>query len=41
MLSNIPVRRAGGPLTSVRRIGPELSKKVHKFYTCDDPDYVL
>lgn len=41
LLANIPVRRAGGPLTSVRKIGPELSKKLHALYTKTDPDFVL
>ncbi len=41
LLANIPVRRAGGPLTSVRKIGPELSKKIHALYTNTDPDFVL
>ncbi|KAJ6639351.1 Crossover junction endonuclease EME1 [Pseudolycoriella hygida] len=41
LLENIPVRRAGGPLSSVRRIGPELSKKLHALYTKNDPNYIL
>lgn len=41
LLANIPVRRAGGPLTSVRKIGPELSKKLHALYTKTDPNFVL
>lgn len=41
LLANIPVRRAGGPLTSVRKIGPELSRKLHALYTNIDPNYIL
>ncbi|KAG4077840.1 hypothetical protein HA402_013774 [Bradysia odoriphaga] len=41
LLANIPVRRAGGPLTSVRKVGPELSRKLHALYTNIDPNYVL
>lgn len=41
LLANVPVRRAGGPLTSVRKIGPELSKKLHALYTKTDPNFIL
>ncbi|XP_064109576.1 crossover junction endonuclease EME1-like [Macrobrachium nipponense] len=37
LLADIPVRRGIGPLESTRRIGPELSKKIHLFFTCTDP----
>ncbi|XP_065224426.1 crossover junction endonuclease EME1 [Planococcus citri] len=32
LLQDIPIRRSHGPLTSCRRIGPELSKKVFLFF---------
>ncbi|XP_050293506.1 crossover junction endonuclease EME1 [Anthonomus grandis grandis] len=32
MLQDLPVRRAAGPLGAQRRLGPELSKKVYKFF---------
>lgn len=41
LLANIPVRRAGGPLTSIRRIGPELSKKLYTLYTNSDPNHIV
>lgn len=41
LLANIPVRRAGGPLTSVRKIGPEMSRRIHALYTNDDPEFVI
>ena len=34
LLAKIPVRRGVGPLTSTRCVGPELSKKIHAFFTC-------
>lgn len=36
LLQDVPVRRAAGPLTSVRKIGPELSKKVFTLFTSSD-----
>ncbi|XP_066955609.1 crossover junction endonuclease EME1-like [Macrobrachium rosenbergii] len=41
LLADIPVRRGIGPLESTRRIGPELSKKIHLFFTCTDPSVNL
>ena len=35
------VRRGAGVLSSVRRIGPELSKKVHKFFTTENCELLL
>uniref|UniRef100_A0A182SGE6 ERCC4 domain-containing protein n=1 Tax=Anopheles maculatus TaxID=74869 RepID=A0A182SGE6_9DIPT len=38
LLSNISIRRAGGPITaSNRRIGPELSRKIHSMYVSTNP----
>uniref|UniRef100_A0A182W2M3 ERCC4 domain-containing protein n=1 Tax=Anopheles minimus TaxID=112268 RepID=A0A182W2M3_9DIPT len=38
LLSNISIRRAGGPITtSNRRIGPELSRKIHFMYGSTNP----
>ncbi|XP_058467391.1 crossover junction endonuclease EME1 [Malaya genurostris] len=38
LLADIPIRRAGGPITSsIRRIGPELSKKIYLLYSSIDP----
>ncbi|XP_039450066.1 crossover junction endonuclease EME1 isoform X1 [Culex pipiens pallens] len=34
LLADIPIRRAGGPVTtSIRRIGPEMSKKIYLLYS--------
>ncbi|XP_066583521.1 crossover junction endonuclease EME1 isoform X1 [Prorops nasuta] len=33
LLKDLPIRRAAGPLTTVRRIGPELSKKIYMMFT--------
>ncbi|XP_055625384.1 crossover junction endonuclease EME1 [Toxorhynchites rutilus septentrionalis] len=42
LLADIPIRRAGGPITaSIRRIGPELSKKIHLIYSATDPKLEL
>lgn len=41
LLTNVPVRRAGGPLTSVRKIGPELSRRMYQFFTSDNPELIL
>lgn len=42
LLAEIPIRRAGGPITSsIRRIGPELSKKIYKVYSSVDPKQKL
>ncbi|XP_055522603.1 crossover junction endonuclease EME1 isoform X2 [Wyeomyia smithii] len=38
LLADIPIRRAAGPITSsIRRIGPELSKKIYRLYGSVDP----
>ncbi|XKL59907.1 hypothetical protein PGB90_000923 [Kerria lacca] len=39
LLQNIPVRRIQGPLTSVRRIGPEISKKVYLFFNNKNAEF--
>lgn len=41
LLADIQVRRGAGVLSSVRRIGPELSKKVHKFFTTENCELLL
>ncbi|XP_058813546.1 crossover junction endonuclease EME1 [Topomyia yanbarensis] len=42
LLADIPIRRAGGPITSsIRRIGPELSKKIYLLYSSVDPKIEL
>ncbi|XP_065076220.1 crossover junction endonuclease EME1 [Ochlerotatus camptorhynchus] len=42
LLADIPIRRAGGPITSsIRRIGPELSKKIYLLYSSTDPKQEL
>lgn len=42
LLADIPIRRAGGPLSNAsRKIGAELSRKIHSFYTVSVPDFVL
>ncbi|XP_076041563.1 methyl methanesulfonate sensitivity 4 isoform X2 [Oratosquilla oratoria] len=41
LLADIPVRRGTGPLVSSRRVGPELSRKIHAFFTSEDPELSL
>ncbi|XP_049838165.1 uncharacterized protein LOC126282552 isoform X2 [Schistocerca gregaria] len=41
LLQDIKVRRAAGPLATVQRIGPELSKKIFKFFNSSDGDELL
>lgn len=41
LLADIPVRRGAGPLVSTRKIGPELSKKIHLFFTTTQPEVSL
>ncbi|KAF2880712.1 hypothetical protein ILUMI_25454 [Ignelater luminosus] len=41
LLQDIQIRRAAGPLTNVRKIGPELSKKIYTFFTSVDGNSVL
>ncbi|KAI9562861.1 hypothetical protein GHT06_010316 [Daphnia sinensis] len=33
LLQDIPIRRHAGPLSTSRKVGPELSKKIYKFFT--------
>jgi len=35
------VRRGAGVLSSVRKIGPELSQKIYKFFTSTNADELL
>ncbi|KOX80287.1 Crossover junction endonuclease EME1 [Melipona quadrifasciata] len=41
LLKDIPIRRAAGPLTTVRKIGPELSKKIYLMFTSKNGEIVL
>ncbi|XP_008201573.1 crossover junction endonuclease EME1 isoform X2 [Tribolium castaneum] len=41
LLQDIPIRRAAGPLSSARKIGPELSRKVFNFFTSKDGEGLL
>jgi crossover junction endonuclease EME1 len=41
LLADIQVRRGAGVLASVRRIGPELSQKMHKLFTSTNPEELL
>lgn len=41
LLADIQVRRGAGVLANVRRIGPELSKKLYKFFTSSDPNDII
>ncbi|CAL7938448.1 unnamed protein product [Xylocopa violacea] len=41
LLKNIPIRRAAGPLTAIRRVGPELSKRIYLMFTSKDGENVL
>lgn len=41
LLKDIPIRRAAGPLTAVRKIGPELSKKIYMMFTSQNGDALL
>lgn len=41
LLKDIPIRRAVGPLTAVRKIGPELSKKIYVMFTTQNGDALL
>ncbi|KAF5269376.1 hypothetical protein FQA39_LY08768 [Lamprigera yunnana] len=40
-LKDLPIRRAAGPLTTVRKLGPELSKKVYTYFTAINGNYHL
>ncbi|GAB0091017.1 hypothetical protein DMENIID0001_058090 [Sergentomyia squamirostris] len=41
LLTDIPVRRSGGPLAAHRKVGQELSRKIFKLYTTENPDEIL
>lgn len=41
LLADIPIRRSAGALTAVRKVGAELSKKIHTFYTSTDAECIL
>ncbi|XP_076301366.1 methyl methanesulfonate sensitivity 4 [Lasioglossum baleicum] len=41
LLKDIPIRRAVGPLTTSRKVGPELSKKVYIMFTSEDGETLL
>lgn len=41
LLKDIPIRRAAGPLTAVRKVGPELSKKIYLMFTSEDGENIL
>ncbi|XP_014235937.1 crossover junction endonuclease EME1 [Trichogramma pretiosum] len=41
LLKDIPIRRAAGPLTSIRKVGPELSRKVYAMFTSKDGEAFL
>ncbi|KAG1688589.1 Crossover junction endonuclease EME1 [Nymphon striatum] len=41
LMENIMIRRQAGPLSTSRRVGPELSKKVHAFFTSKDGEKLL
>ncbi|GJQ73076.1 hypothetical protein Trydic_g1706 [Trypoxylus dichotomus] len=41
LLEDIPIRRAAGPLTTSRRIGPELSNKIYIFFNATDGNVVV
>ncbi|XP_043600084.1 crossover junction endonuclease EME1 [Bombus pyrosoma] len=41
LLKDIPIRRAAGPLTTVRKVGPELSKKVYLMFSSKNGENVL
>lgn len=41
LLQDISIRRAAGPVSTMRKIGPELSKKMYYFFTSIDSDQLL
>lgn len=41
LLADLKIRRAGGPLTTDRRIGTELSRKIYTLYNSLDPNEKL
>ncbi|XP_030755732.1 probable crossover junction endonuclease EME2 [Sitophilus oryzae] len=40
LLQDIAVRRAAGPMSTSKRIGPELSRKIYKFFTSEENEYL-
>jgi len=41
LLQNIEVRRDAGILSSTRKVGAELSKKIHRFLTSKSPEDII
>ncbi|XP_044762132.1 crossover junction endonuclease EME1 [Coccinella septempunctata] len=41
LLQDIPIRRAAGPITTMRKIGPELSRKIYNSFNSLDPNKSL
>lgn len=41
LLQEIAIRRAAGPMTAIRKIGPELSKKIYNFFTSLNGDDLI
>lgn len=41
LLRDLPIRRGGGPLATIRRFGPEMSRKFYQFYHSLDPNELL
>lgn len=41
LLADIPIRRAAGSLSAARKIGAEISKKIHALYTNTNSNYVI
>ncbi|KAF7993333.1 hypothetical protein HCN44_006393 [Aphidius gifuensis] len=41
LLKDIPIKRADDPLATHRKIGPELSKKLHRMFTSEDGEKLL
>ncbi|KAK9703958.1 hypothetical protein QE152_g28999 [Popillia japonica] len=41
LLEDIPIRRAAGPLSTTRRVGPELSTKIYNFFNASDGNTLI
>ncbi|KAI4459733.1 eme1 protein [Holotrichia oblita] len=41
LLEDIPIRRAAGPLSTTRRVGPELSAKIYNFFNATDGNALI
>lgn len=41
IFNTLQIRRAAGPLTTVRKVGPELSKKVYLMFSSKNGENVL